>query len=109
MSAAAGSALSGALTIPAVAATGAISGTTTLTVSSLTAGNLGPGSSVTVNGTSCGTVVSQLTGTPGGNGTYQMTLSPTASGALTGVSAVARGQVSNSLTALLNTAMRGIW
>lgn len=59
--------------------TGSISGTT-LTVSAISAGAVIPGSVLTGSGVSVGTtVVGQLTGTSGAAGTYQVSISQTAS------------------------------
>lgn len=82
-------ALTGAQTVAggAVSAsvTGAIS-STTLTVSAVSSGSLSVGQGISGSGMTAGTrIVKQLTGTPGGVGTYQVNNSQTfASGAITG-------------------------
>ena len=59
--------------------TGSIAATT-LTVTAVGSGVLTPGSTISGTGVTAGTtVVSQLTGTPGGNGTYQVSASQTVS------------------------------
>ncbi|MBR0346035.1 MAG: hypothetical protein IJI03_12335 [Rudaea sp.] len=69
----------------AAAVTGAIAATT-LTVSGVTSGTLGPGQVLTGTGVTAGTViVAQTGGTPGGSGTY--TVSPTQTVASTAITA----------------------
>lgn len=69
----------------AASVTGAIAGTT-LTVSAVSSGTLSVGQSLSGSGMTAGTrIVAQLTGTPGGVGTYTVNNSQTfASGAITG-------------------------
>lgn len=66
----------------AIAAAGVVTAsiaTTTLTVTAVTSGAIGPGQVLTGSGVTAGTVVvAQLTGTPGGVGTYSVTPSQTA-------------------------------
>jgi uncharacterized phage protein gp47/JayE len=50
-------------------------GSETLTISAVTSGRLSPGTVITATGVTVGTtIVKQLTGTPGGIGTYQMSI-----------------------------------
>lgn len=68
----------GALLNDGAVVTGSI-GTTTLTVTAVTSGVLKPGQPIAGSGITAGTViVSQLTGTTGGVGTYQVSISQTA-------------------------------
>ena len=73
----------------AAAVTGAIT-LTTLTVSAVTSGTLSVGQTISGAGLTVGTkILAQLTGTPGGVGTYTVSISQTfASGAITGAAAI---------------------
>lgn len=57
--------------------TGVQSGTTTLTVTVVASGRLLPGAVITTLNRGCATVVSQLTGSAGSTGTYQMSFAQT--------------------------------
>jgi hypothetical protein len=99
----------------AVAGTGAMAnGSTMLTVSGWSGGGIGTGTALSVGGTSAGTVVSQIAPLQageayGGNGRYTMNAAAGSalSGALTGTSTQA--QIDATLTALLNTSLKGLW
>jgi len=68
----------GALLNDGAVVTGSIA-TTTLTVTAVTSGTLKPGQPIAGSGVTAGTViVNQLTGTPGGAGTYTVNISQTA-------------------------------
>lgn len=85
----------------AASVTGAIAGTT-LTVTAVGSGSLSVGQSISGSGMTAGTkVLKQLTGTPGGIGTYTVSISQTfASGAITG--AASAGTFVNGVDYVLN-------
>lgn len=68
----------------AFAGTGSVNGTTTLTISAVTSGFLAAGDYVSGTDIPANTsILSQLTGTPGGAGTYQMSNAATGSSSVT--------------------------
>jgi hypothetical protein len=93
--------------------TGSISGTT-LTVTAVTANNtLGIGDAITTSGVAPGTtIISQLTGTPGGIGTYEVSVSQTVTsralnGGRTAANTYNLAGANNSICALIGNAVNG--